>query len=164
MKNKLQLVALIVVVLGVVSLVVGAVFVGIAIQKNNYIVSQLKAQGITLNLTQAQINQGQVIDNAAGALAAANTLAEHLKSISPSYNALMAANTGGRYDPTDPNDLNYTQGLNLENSLDLVVLSFGVVQATEGTGAVMIVIGLSIIGTGLVLFKLCRSSSTINKA
>lgn len=156
MKNKIQLVTLLVVVLGVVSLAIGAALVGVAVQKNNYVVDSLRAQNITLGLTKDQIAQGQLVDNADEAMVAANTLAEHLKSIAPTYNDLMAANKGGKYDTTVANDLQYTAGLNLENSFNMVVLSFGVIQVAMVTGAALIVVGLAFGSAGLVLFKLSK--------
>jgi hypothetical protein len=164
MKNKMQLVSMLVLALGIISLVIGAVFVGLAIQKNNYVVSTLKAQKVTLGLTQDQINQGQVVDNSGEALAAANILAEHLQKIAPTYNDLMSANTGGKFDPTSATNLDYAQGLNMENSFNMVVLSFGVIQETIATGIALIVIGIGVGATGLVLFKLSRKSSEVAKA
>ena len=113
----------------------GVAFIGIAVQKNNYLVAQLWSQKVTLGLTKDQIAKGDLVDTAQEAQVAANTLAEHLGSIAKTYNDLMAANPGGKYDPTNASDLSYTQGLNMENSFNLVVLGFGVIQETEVTGA-----------------------------
>ena len=127
--------AAIVIILGIVSLAIGGTYIGIGIQKNNYLVTQLRAQDVTLGLTKDQIAKGDLVDNSAEAQVAANTLGEHLSSISKTYTDLMAANPGGKYNPASAADLNYTQGLNMENSFNLVVLGFGVIQETEVTGA-----------------------------
>jgi hypothetical protein len=164
MKNKIQMVSMLVVVLGIVSLVIGAVFVGLAVEKNNYLVDSLRAQQVTLGLSQEQIAKGELVDNAQTAQVAADTLAEHLQSIAPTYGDLMAKNKTGKYDPTNPSNLSYTQGLNMENSLNLAVLGFGVIQETMATGAALIVIGLGVGATGSVLFILSRKSSEIIKA
>lgn len=156
--KKIQMVSMLVVVLGVVSLVMGAVFIGLAVQKNNYIVSSLQSQKVTLGLSQDQIKQGEVIDNAAEALVAANTLAEHLQSIAPTYNDLMSANTNGRFDPTKASNLEYAQGLNMENSLNMVVLSFGVIQETIATGVALIIIGIAVGASGILLFSLGKKT------
>lgn len=156
MKIKMRYLSLVIAVMGIGILLVGAAFIGMGVIKNNYVVSQLRAQNITLGLTKDQIAQGQLVDSAATAQNAANTLTEHLNSISPSYNALMAANKSGKYDPTNPNDLTYTQGLNMQNSFDIAVLGFGVIQETMATGAAMIVLGLAVGATGFVLFKFSR--------
>ncbi len=164
MKNKLRLVSMLVVVLGIISLVMGAAFIGMAVQKNNYLVSSLQAQKVTLGLTQDQIAKGDVVDNAQDAQNAADTLAQHLQKIAPTYADLMAKNKTGKYDPTDPNNLTYTQGLNMENSFNLVVLGFGVIQETMATGGALMLIGLAVGATGLVLFKLSKKSPEVIKA
>lgn len=156
--KKIQLVAALVVVLGVVSLVIGAVFIGLAVQKNDYITSSLQAQKVTLGLTSDQIAAGEVVDNAAEAQVAANTLAQHLSEIAPTYGALTATNKGGRFDATNPTDIEYGQGLNMENSFNLVVLSFGVIQEIIATGAALIIIGIAIGATGIVIFKLGKKT------
>jgi len=145
--------AIVVMVLGAVSLAVGGVYIGLGVQKNNYLVTQLKAQKVTLGLTTAQIAKGDLVDNMQEAQVAANTLGEHLGSIAKTYSDLMAANPNGKYDPTNASDLSYTQGLNMENSFNLVVLGFGVIQETEVTGAILAVIGLAILLIGIVLFR-----------
>jgi hypothetical protein len=47
--------------------------------------------------------------------------------------------------------------MNLENYLYLGVLSFGVVQMVEGTGAFMIVVGIALGAIGIILWRICRS-------
>ncbi|HEX7475166.1 MAG TPA: hypothetical protein VF318_04305 [Dehalococcoidales bacterium] len=148
--------ALMVMALGIVSLVIGAVFIGLAFQKNNYVVSSLRAQGVTLGLTKDQIAAGELVDSAPEAQIAADTLATHLTSIAPTYGALMAKSKTGKFDPTDPTQLDYAQGLNMENTFDTVILGFGVIQATMATGAALIVIGLAVGVTGFGLFRLGR--------
>ena len=156
---KTKNLAIVVAFLGVVVLVTGAVFIALAIQKNDYITGALRDQKITLGLSQTQINQGQLVDTAQTAQVAANTLGEHLKSIAPTYNDLMAKNANGRYDPTNPNDLSYTQGLNMENSLDIAVLGFGVVQLALGVGIILVIIGLAAGGAGLSMYKLAQKEA-----
>ncbi len=148
--------ALIILALGVISLVMGGTFVGLSIQKNNYLVTALRAQKITLGLTKDQIAAGKVVDNSQEALAAAEVLNEHLASIAPTYGDLMASNATGRFDPSDPRDVTYGQGLNLENSMNLAVLSFGVIQETMATGIALAVIGLAIGATGFFLFRTAK--------
>jgi hypothetical protein len=143
----------IVIVLGVISLVVGAVFIGVGVQKGNYITDNLKAQQVTLGLSKDQIAAGQYVDNAARAQVAAETLAAHLKSISPTFSALTAKNSSGKFDPTNATNLDYGQGLNMENSLNMVVMGYGVVQETEILGITLVVIGLAITLVGVVLFR-----------
>ena len=155
----MQYLAVLVVVLGIASLVIGAAFVGLAAQKNNYVVGALRQQKVTLGLTKEQVANGEVVDNAQAAQVAAETLNKHLQSIAPTYGDLMKANKIGKYDPTDPNDLTYTQGLNMENSFNLAVLSFGVIQESMATGAALIVIGIAVGATGFILFKLSKHAA-----
>lgn len=150
MRRKL---AIIVMVLGILSVAAGGVYIGLGVQKNNYLVTQLRAQKVTLGLTSAQIAKGDLVDNMQEAQVAANTLAEHLGSIAKTYSDLMAANPNGKYDTTNASDLSYTQGLNMENSFNLVVLGFGVIQETEVTGATLVVIGAAILLVGVILFR-----------
>ena len=152
--------AIIVMLLGIVSLAAGGVYIGLGIQKNNYLVTQLKTQKVTLGLTAAQIANGDLVDNMQEAQVAANTLAKHLGSIAATYSDLMAANPNGKYDPTNATDLTYTQGLNMENSFNMIVLGFGVIQETEATGAIFVVIGAAILLVGVILFRKDKPSST----
>jgi hypothetical protein len=145
--------ALFILALGIISLAIGGTFIGLSIQKNNYLVNALRTQKVTLGLTKDQVAAGKVVDNAQAALMAAETLNEHLSSIAPTYGDLMASNQTGRFDPSDPRELTYGQGLNLENSLNLAVLSFGVIQQTMATGAALAALGLAIGATGFILFR-----------
>ncbi len=158
-RNK-QYLAMLVVVLGIVSVAIGAAFIGLAAQKNNYITNELRQQNVTVGLTKEQIANGEIVDNARKAQIAAETIAKHLQSISPTYNDLMALNPSGKYDPADPNDLKYTQGLNMENSFNMAVLSFGVIQETMVTGTALIVIGIAVGATGFMLFKLGKKEAS----
>ena len=144
---------LLVTVLGVLSLVVGAVFVTIAMQKNSEITSALREQQVTLGLSQTQVAAGQVVDNMAAAQVAANTLNTHLKSMAPTFGALTAKNSSGRFDPTNPTNVDYAVGLTLEDSMNMAVMGFGIVQIALAVGITLIVIGVSIILTGMILFR-----------
>jgi hypothetical protein len=165
MRNSKYL-AIIVSMLGVVVILIGAVFVGLSVQKNNYITQSLREQKITLGLSAEQVAQGQVVDNAASAQVAAETLGKHLKSIAPTYGDLMAANTktGGKYDPTNPSNLTYTQGLNLQNAMNMAVMGYGVIQATMATGLALIVLGLGVGLGGLVLVRLSQKEKETEKS
>jgi hypothetical protein len=146
----------VVLVFGIVGLIIGASFIGLAVQKNNLVAGELRAQNVTLGLSQDQIKAGQVVDNAQTAQTAASLLGQHLKSIAPTYGDLMAKNPGGKYDPTNPTNLTYTQGLNMENSMNLAVLSFGVIQIAEIMGGGLVAIGLAVGAIGLVLLRLAQ--------
>jgi hypothetical protein len=152
---------MLVALLGIVSIVVGAVFVTLAVQKDTWIVNAMKQEKVTLGLTQEQIASGEIIDNAKEAQAAADMIRGHRHTIAATYNDLTAA-SGGQYDPTNPKDLTYTQALNLENYLYMAVLSFGVIQEIIGTGVALIIIGIALVATGLVIFVLIRRMLAAN--
>jgi hypothetical protein len=163
MTHRTQYLSILVVVLGIISVVIGAVFVGLAAQKNNYITNELRQQKVTVGLTKEQIANGEIVDNAQKAQVAAETIAKHLQSIAPTYGDLMALNPDGKYDPTNPDDLKYTQGLNMENSFNMAVLGFGVIQETTATGATLIVIGIAIGVIGLILFRIDKKAPDTNR-
>jgi hypothetical protein len=149
--------AILVVLVGVVIIVIGAIFVGQGISKQMWIKETMRQEKVTLGLTEAQIAQGDVIDNAKEAQAAADKVREDRHQIAPTYEDLIAP-SGGKYDPTNPKDLSYTQALNLENYLYMAVLSFGVIQETIGTGAALILIGIALGGTGTALWRLAKTN------
>lgn len=155
MRRISRYLAIIVLLFGVVGVVVGSVFIEQAMSKNKWITEAMQAENVTLGLSEEQIAKGEVVDSAKEAQAAADTIREHRRSIAPTYNDLMAA-SGGKYDPTNPKDLSYTQALNMENYLYMAVLSFGVTTEIIGTGVFMIIIGLGLGATGAVLFRLAR--------
>jgi hypothetical protein len=148
--------AIVVLLLGVVSIVIGAVFVSQGISKQMWITDTMRQEKVTLGLTEAQIAQGDVIDNAKEAQAAADKVRADRRNIASNYEALLA-DSGGRYDPTNPKDLSYTQALNLENYLYMAVLSFGVIQEIMGTGAALIIIGVAFGVTGLALHRSAKT-------
>jgi hypothetical protein len=141
---------IIVLLLGVVAIVVGAVFIYQAFDKESWMRKAMQAEKVTLGLTDEQIAAGEVIDTAEEAQAAGDTIREHRRSIASSYQELLA---GGQYDPTNPEHLSYAQALNMENYLYLAVLGFGVTTVIYGVGAFMIVVGLALVGTGVELLR-----------
>jgi hypothetical protein len=149
MKGK---VGILVLLIGVVSIAVGGVFIGEAISKNMWIKDSMRQEQVTLGLTQEQIAAGKFVDNAQEAQAAADKVRADRHSIAATYEDLIAA-SGGKYDPTNPKDLSYTQALNLENYLYMAVLSFGVVQEILGTGIILVLIGAALVGTGFVFIR-----------
>lgn len=139
-----------VLLLGVVAIVVGAVFIYQAYDKESWMKEAMQVEKVTLGLTAEQIAAGELIDTAAEAQAAGDTIREHRRSIASSYQELLG---GGQYDPTDPAQLSYAQALNMENYLYLAVLGFGVTTVIYGVGAFMMVTGLALVGTGVVLLR-----------
>ena len=152
--------SIVIMVLGLIGIIVGGVFIFQGFEKNDFLVVAMKQEKITLGLTPEQIQQGQIVDNAASAQKAADTIREHRHTIAPTYDDLLG---GGQFDPTNPKDITYMQALNLENYLYMAVLSFGVVEIAEGAGAFMVIIGLVSIIVGLILYFLLKKLNILLK-
>ena len=142
-------IAILVVLLGMVSVVFGGVFIGMGITKNNQLVNAMRVEQVALSLAEDDA-EPSVIDSAGEAQAAGDLIREHRRGIAPSYQDLLA---GGRFDPTNPEHLTYAQALNMENYLYLAVIGFGLIQATIASGVFMLITGLALGGTGVMLYR-----------
>ena len=94
--------AIVVTILGVVAIVIGAVFVYEGVAKNNLIVNRMKVEQVTLALDPNNPNQLTTILTAGEAQKAADTIAEHRRSIAPSYQALLNRAPANLTRPTQP--------------------------------------------------------------
>ena len=142
--------AIIVLLLGVVAVVIGAVFIGQGVSKDNQLKEAMWIEQVTLGVGDTEL-EDEVIDSLEEAQKAGDTIREHRRGIAPTYNELLG---GGRYNPTDPEHLTYAQALNLENYLYLAVVAFGLTQAVTASGVFMVVAGIALDGTGMVLYRL----------
>lgn len=142
--------AILVMVLGLVSIVIGGVFLGQGFAKNNLIVERMEIEEVTLALDPDNPDEYTLVTDIDAAQGAADVIAEHRRNIAPTYQALL---DGGRYDPTNPAHLSYAQAMNLENYLYLAVAAFGLIQVALASGAFMIVTGLALGGTGWALLR-----------
>ena len=145
--------AVVVLVLGIIAFVMGAAFIYQGIAKQDLIRTQMQAEKVTYLLPGEEVEKGNVIDTAKEAQMVADTVKEHRHQIASTYNDLLA---GGKYDPTNPKHLTYSQAINLENYLYLGVLAYGVTQVVLASGAFMIVTGIALGTTGGVLLRLTR--------
>ena len=143
--------AILVMFLGLVAVVVGAVFISQGIAKDNLLVTAMQKEKITLGIEEGKLAEGEVIDTAAEAEKAGDTVREHRHGIAPTYGDLLGEE---RFNPTNPEQLTYAQALNLENYPYLAVLAFGVTQVILASGAFMIITGIALGGTGIALHKL----------
>jgi len=150
--NITRNVAIIVLLLGVVAIVMGAVFIGQGVSKNNQLVQTMRVEQVTLGIEGAGL-EGEIIDSLAEAQEAGDTIREHRRGIAPTYSDLLGE---GRYDPTDPKQLTYAQALNLENYLYLAVVAFGLTQSVTASGVFMVITGIALGGTGVVLYRLSQ--------
>jgi len=150
--NMTRNVAIVVSLLGVVAIVMGAVFIGQGVSKNEQLKEAMRVEHITLGIEGAEL-EGEVIDSLAEAQKAGDTIREHRRGIAPTYSDLLGE---GRYDPTDPKQLTYAQALNLENYLYLAVVAFGLTQSVTASGVFMVITGIALGGTGVVLYRLSQ--------
>jgi hypothetical protein len=141
-----KVLAMTVLILGIIGFAIGVVFVVKGITTNNLITEKLRAEKITLGIPEDLAAKGELVDTAKEAQVASDTLAEHLKKIAPTYGDLLA---GERFDPTNPAQLSYAQGINLENAFQIATMAFGVSLIAIVSGAFMIVMGIALILVGL---------------
>ena len=88
--------ALLVIVIGIISIVIGAVFIGQGIAKNNLLVTAMRQEKITLGIPSDELTAGEVIDNAKEAQIAGDTVREHRHTIAATYGDLLG---GKQFDP-----------------------------------------------------------------
>ena len=138
----------IIMIMAVASLVMGIVFIAQGVTKDVWMRDAMRLEQVTVGLSEEEIASGNVIDSAAEAQAAGDTIREHRQGIAATYNELLE---GGRYDPTNPDHLTYAQALNMENYLYLGVLGFGVTQIAIAAGAFMIFTGIGLGAASLAL-------------
>jgi hypothetical protein len=139
---------ILVLVLGLVALAMGAAFIYQGIAKENLVQTAMRQEKVTYLLPKEEVAKGNVIDTAEEAQMVADTIKQHRQSIAPTYDDLLA---GGKYDPTNPKHLSYSQAINMENYLYLAVLAFGLITVVEAAGIFMAITGIAFILTSLVL-------------
>lgn len=155
MKHISRLLAVVVILLGIVGLVIGAVFIGLGITGNNDLKEAMRVEHVTLGIESVEIER-QVIDSLAEARQAADIIREHRHGIAATYEDLLG---GQRFDPTKPEQLTYAQALNLENYLYLAVVAFGLVHSFVASGTFMVVVGIALGTTGVLLLSFTRKAS-----
>ena len=152
--NLTRSLVLVVLFVGVVAIVMGAVFIGLGASRDNQLKEAMRVEHVTLGI-ESEL-EGEVIDSLPEAQKAGDAIREHRRGIAMSYSDLLGE---GRYDPTNPEHLTYAQALNLENYLYLAVVAFGLTQAVTATGVFMVITGIALGGTGVVLYRLNQKVS-----
>jgi len=145
MKLSTKHLGLLVTIFGVVALAMGAVFVQQGFSKESWLISNMEQEKIEM-----PGQPGVIVDSAALAQEAGDTVREHRRNIAPTYGELL---NGGRYDPTNTTQLSYSQAMNIENYLYLAVTAFGVFLIVKVIGAFMIVAGIGLGITGYAIRK-----------
>lgn len=138
---------------GVAAVVIGGVFIGEGIAKNNLIVDRMNIEKVSLNLDPNNPTVFTQINNSEDAQRAADQIAEHRRKIAPTYQDLLA---GKQFDSTNATQLKYAQAMNLENYLYMAVTAFGLIQVTIANGVFMVIVGLGAVGTGFALYRISR--------
>ena len=133
----------IIMIIAVAALVMGSVFIFQGVTKANWMSDAMRLEQVTIGLGHDDIEapEGEYVDTAKEAQAAGDLIREHRRNIAPTYNDLLGE---GRYDPTNPEHLSYSQALNMENYLYLAVLGFGVAEMVIAAGAFMIMMGIGL--------------------
>ena len=110
-------------VIAFLSLIAGIIFVQQGLSKNMLIKRLAATENVTAALSDEKIKKGEIVDSLSEMQAAGDLIRSHRQKIAPTYNELLGS---GKYDPTDPKQLTYSQAINLENYLYLGSLSFGI--------------------------------------
>ena len=148
----MRILSLFVVLIGVVAVILGAVFIGLGASRDAQLKEAMRVENVTLGI-ESEL-EGEVIDSLTEAMKAGDTIREHRRNIAPTYSDLLGE---GKYDPTNPQQLSYAQAMNLENYLYLAVVAFGLTQAVMGSGVFMVVTGLALGSAGVVLYRLQKA-------
>jgi uncharacterized membrane protein YphA (DoxX/SURF4 family) len=131
--------AILAVVVGIVSIVLGSIFIAQGFAKSNVITEAMVSENITYSGAGGTIVG--IIDTPEEAQAMADILQEHRQALG-SYSQLKR---------DDPNRQTILNAMTMENSLDLAQMGYGLVQVVEASGAFMILIGLTLGAGGVAV-------------
>lgn len=126
-----------VILVGIISIAMGVFFIAQGFNKSDMITEAMASQNITYNSAGGEIVG--VIDNAYEAKVMSDVLASH-RSAQGSYTALKK---------DDPKRQTILNAMTMENALNLAQMGLGLTQVVEGTGAFMILIGLTMGALGV---------------
>ncbi len=140
--------AVFVVVLGIVSIAVGAVFIVQGLGTKQFIVNGLRAEKVTLGIEEGAAKNGEVVDTLDEAKIAAATLTQHLRD---RYGTYADTKQGS------PERETYVQGLTLLNSMNEAVMGLGTVTMVIVSGVLLILMGLATGTVGLAMVELARN-------
>jgi hypothetical protein len=138
-----------IIVLAVIVIAGGAVAIALGVTESKSVSDHLKQQKVSFKIFDENAPADSFITNASQARKAADTLAEHLKKIAPTYSDLLG---GKKFDPTNPTQLTYVTGMNLEGQMNLAALAFGLTTVLTFFGAVLMVIGVVLFIIGIDIY------------
>ena len=139
--------AIFVVVLSIVSIAVGGVFIAQGLATKQLVVDGLRSERVTLAIEESGALNGEIVDTLEEAQAAAETITQHLRERYGTY-ADTARGSEER--------VAYLDGLTLINSLNLAVMSFGIVTVVIVSGVLLIIMGLMTGTIGVAMIELAR--------
>lgn len=142
-----------VLLIAIASLAVGSVFVFMGFSKQNEVKANLASEKVSYNFTEDKNASPKPVETMTELEQLAKTLKMHRDSMAPSYSELTAKNSTHKFDPTNPLNLSYAQGMNLENSVLIAVLSLGMTWMMIGVGAFMIIVGLALLFISILQFR-----------
>ncbi len=151
----LRLLAVGVMLGGLVSLVIGIVFIVQSVSVKALVTEGLAAEGQTSQLPKEGEEgyfEGNVVDTAEEATAVANYLLGHIHGED-------GTDTYGSLPRGSEERASYLDGFTLVTGLNLAVTAFGVAQIALAAGVVMITTGLSLGAAGFVVYRLDRGKS-----
>ncbi len=151
----LRLLAVAVMLGGLVSLVIGIVFIVQSVSVQAQVTEGLAAEGQTSQLPKEGEDgyfEGNVVDTAEEAAAVAEYLLGHIHGED-------GTDTYGNLPRGSEERASYLDGFTLVTGLNLAVTAFGVAQIALAAGVVMITTGLSLSATGLVVYRLSGRES-----
>ncbi len=154
----LRLLAVGVMLGGLVSLVIGIVFIVQSVSVKAQVTEGLAAEGQTSQLPEEGEEgyfEGNVVDTADEAAAVAEYLLGHIHDTGDSGGTSTYANL----ERGSEERASYLDGFSLVTGLNLAVAAFGVAQIALAAGVVMITTGLSLGAAGFIVYRLDRGTS-----
>jgi hypothetical protein len=134
MSKKIKGMGIVIVIMAVICFLIGVTFIAQGFIQRHTIIADMDEEKVPMNAFGG--DPDNIMDSLQDVQIAADMVREHRHEMAPSYAALLKDKD---FNPKDPEQLIYAQAMNLENSLDLVVLSFGMIQVIMATGGFMII-------------------------
>jgi hypothetical protein len=137
----------------VIILSVGIMGGGVA----SVVLGQTNSSDVKANLVSEQVpltgGNGQIITTSAQARLQAETIKGHRAAMAPTYTQLLG---GKKFDPANPLEVTYVTAMDLENSLNVAVLAYGVTSVLTFNGVLMIAIGIALLAVAVVVWRFRR--------
>lgn len=142
--------AALVLIVGLVSLVMGGVFISQGIAKSDLITATMIEEKVSYNAADGSING--IVDTPQEAVSMSAILKEHRTTNYGYYSELKR---------DDPNRDQILKAITMENSLNLAQLGYGMTDVVKINGVWMVIIGLAFMATGGSVFRSARRASRV---